>query len=271
MQQGLWKRISISQIRTSVLESKECFSGMTPRWSSGQILTGREGVGPDEQWFPSISFLPTWLASMPLQRTPKTGRIGKCEWADLPTCPHVSLSSRLTALYPVEGGKADVHQLESFRPIDFSFLGPDNFKSNSSKVWQDIELAAALEKQIQQEKKKKQPKGHGDTSHRTQDNIRITKPQDNGHKKPHHHDKKLHHSDKRPQHIDQAHQKLPTTSHHNKHKKAEHASDHAPHKPPPSTKHAHPKTQYHSDHIHKKTPHHSPSHCPHWWWGFIYF
>merc|ERR1711974_44548 len=113
----------------------------------------------------------------------------------------------LTALYPIQGGKADVHQLESFRPIDFNFLSPSNGKANSSKVWQDIERATALEKEKQEEQE--QPKGSGKTSHRTHDSKRIGKPQDKDHKRPHH--------------TDYAHQIPP------------HASDHAPHKPPHPT------------------------------------
>ena len=53
----------------------------------------------------------------------------------------------MTALYPIKGGKPDVHQLESFRPIDFSLLCPNNNKPNNSKVWLEVEREK-LKKQI---------------------------------------------------------------------------------------------------------------------------
>ena len=53
----------------------------------------------------------------------------------------------MTALYPIKGGKPDVHQLESFRPIDFSLLCPNNVKPNNSKVWLEVEREK-LKKQI---------------------------------------------------------------------------------------------------------------------------
>ena len=53
----------------------------------------------------------------------------------------------MTGLYPIKGGKPDVHQLESFRPIDFSLLCPNNVKPNNSKVWLEVEREK-LKKQI---------------------------------------------------------------------------------------------------------------------------
>ena len=180
--------------------------------------------------------------------------------------------ARLTALYPIQGGKADVHQLESFRPIDFTILSPNNVKANSSKVWQDIEHAAALEKEKQQEQE--QIKGYGNTSQRNHNNKTVAKPQASDRKRPtqyHRHNDHMHQKPAHPSdHHEQQKAQHPSDD---ENKKVHHASGHAAQKPPHPADHVLPKAQHLSDQIHQKSyhdsdhehqkGHHNSDHAPH--------